>query len=162
MAAIDEAEKRAGEPPRLADICAVLESWNSIFTPLKSGMPMHGVIMCLMREDLIYIDNEKYYRFSTKPHKDYSTFSEAFRRNCPNFDLDQKQTCIAKASSRTVNINKLIEILKSKDEKLLTENAWMFDGEFRFLDGAKIPDGFKIAFDTWPRTGNTFLRRYLE
>ena len=69
---------------------------------------------------------------------------------------------VAKPSTRTLNFSKLIEILKSKDENLLKENAWMFDGEFRFLDGGKIPEGQKIAFNTWPRSGNTFLRRYLE
>jgi hypothetical protein len=38
----------------------------------------------------------------------------------------------------------------------------MFDGEFRLLDGQKIPKGQKIAFNTWPRSGNTLLRRCLE
>jgi hypothetical protein len=57
---------------------------------------------------------------------------------------------------------KLLTILKSKDASLMEENAWMFDGEIRMLDGAPIPTGQKVAFDTWPRTGNSFLRKFLE
>lgn len=36
----------------------------------------------------------------------------------------------------------------------------MFDGDFKFLDGAALPT--KIAFNTYPRSGNSFLRKYLE
>jgi len=53
-------------------------------------------------------------------------------------------------------------ILRSKDASLMEENAWMFDGQIRLLDGAPIPTGQKVAFDTWPRTGNSFLRKFLE
>ena len=37
----------------------------------------------------------------------------------------------------------------------------MFDGTFRFLDGAPNKSN-KIAFCSFPRSGNTFLRRYME
>lgn len=37
----------------------------------------------------------------------------------------------------------------------------MFDGEFRFLDGGDL-NGEKIAFNTFPRSGNSFLRRLVE
>ena len=36
----------------------------------------------------------------------------------------------------------------------------MFDGEFKFCDGQKLPS--KISFSTYPRSGNSFLRKYLE
>jgi hypothetical protein len=61
-----------------------------------------------------------------------------------------------------VNLTDLLAILKSKDESLLIKNAWMFEGEFKLLDGEKIPAGQKIAFNTFPRSGNTLLRRCLE
>ena len=31
-----------------------------------------------------------------------------------------------------------------------------------FLDGKTDMTGFKVAFQSFPRSGNTFLRRYLE
>lgn len=37
----------------------------------------------------------------------------------------------------------------------------MFDGHFRYLDGAANKSN-KVAFCSFPRSGNTFLRRYLE
>ena len=49
----------------------------------------------------------------------------------------------------------------SKDPALMTEHAWVWDGEFRFLDGESL-DGNKIGFTSIWRSGNAFLRRYLE
>jgi hypothetical protein len=51
-------------------------------------------------------------------------------------------------------------MLKSKDESLLQNMQWMFDNEFRFLDGKKLQT--KIAFCTFPRSGNSLMRRLLE
>ena len=54
-----------------------------------------------------------------------------------------------------------MNVLKIKDESLWEQSQWMFDGEFRFLDGESL--GFnKIAFNTYPRSGNSFLRRLVE
>lgn len=51
-------------------------------------------------------------------------------------------------------------MLKSKEEKSYEDNKWMFDGEYRFLDGEKFDQ--KIAFNTFPRSGNSKLRRWIE
>lgn len=54
-------------------------------------------------------------------------------------------------------------MLKSKDESLFEAAKWQFDGDFRFLDGAPIEKlNNKVAFNTFPRSGNSFLRRFLE
>ena len=55
----------------------------------------------------------------------------------------------------------LVNVLKSKDEALLEKHGWMFDGNFRILDGKSIGNN-KIAFNTFMRSGNSFLRRFLE
>jgi hypothetical protein len=55
--------------------------------------------------------------------------SEAIRKNCPGYTLDKNVRFIAKPETRTVNINDLLAILKSKDESLLTKNAWIFEGK---------------------------------
>jgi len=44
----------------------------------------------------------------------------------------------------------------------MESNNWMFDGKFRLLDGKPLKRGQKVAFDTFPRTGNSFLRRLIE
>ena len=59
-----------------------------------------------------------------------------------------------------VNLKWLKEVLLSTD---LTRNAeldWVKD-EFRFLDGESIA-GSQIAFQSYARSGNSFLRRFLE
>ena len=52
-------------------------------------------------------------------------------------------------------------MLKSKDESLYAQSKWMFDGNFRFLDGESIENN-KIGFTNFPRSGNSFLRRLFE
>ena len=54
-----------------------------------------------------------------------------------------------------------MDLLKSKDEALWENAKWMFDGQFRFLDGEPNKSQ-KVAFCSFPRSGNTFLRRYIE
>jgi hypothetical protein len=55
----------------------------------------------------------------------------------------------------------LREILLSKDLDNLEKNRWIFSDGSKFLDGADL-SGFKIAYATFPRTGNTLLRKYIE
>ena len=64
------------------------------------------------------------------------------------------------AGARTLNLNTLRNILISTDESLFQQNEWIWDGEFRFLDGAPIEK--RVGFTSYPRSGNSFLRRYLE
>lgn len=76
--------------------------------------------------------------------------------------MDTSHRCIALPQTKTVNLVSLLSILKSSDPSLLEGNSWIFDGKFRFLDRQPIPAGQKIAFDTFPRSGNSYLRRFLE
>ena len=38
---------------------------------------------------------------------------------------------------------------------------WLADGQLRFLDGKPLP-GERTMYNSFQRSGNTFLRRYLE
>ena len=160
--AINKAEELLGHPPTLPDIIAVLLEHDSICTPIKNGMLTHMVLMNLLREDLVYTDPKHMHKWTTKPREGYCTFSEFWRQNNKGYTLDTFQRCIALPETKTVNLTKLMAILRSKDPSLLEENSWMFDGQTRLLDGAEIPTGQKVAFDTWPRTGNSFLRKFIE
>jgi hypothetical protein len=40
------------------------------------------------------------------------------------------------------------------------DNAWMFDGSSKYLDG-KDMNGNRTAFSTFPRMGNTQLRMWI-
>ena len=54
-----------------------------------------------------------------------------------------------------------MDLLKSSDAELWEQSKWMFDGKFRLLDNQPNRSN-KVAFCSFPRSGNTFLRRYME
>ena len=58
-----------------------------------------------------------------------------------------------------------MDVLKSNDVETLRlheqENG-ILDGQRRFFDGKSLPLGQRIAYTTYPRSGNTFLRKYLD
>ena len=61
----------------------------------------------------------------------------------------------------TVNLEQLKEILLSTNEEELKANEWIFEGCSKFLD-QKGYSHETVAYASYPRTGNTFLRMYLE
>lgn len=62
----------------------------------------------------------------------------------------------------TINYDDLMNTYKSKDEELFKKNQWMFEGKANFLNKKQSLDGNKVAFISFPRSGNSFLRKYLE
>jgi len=53
--------------------------------------------------------------------------------------------------------------LRSKDENLFEKNKWMFEGESKYLtNDPEAMDGNKIMYSSYPRSGNSFLRKLLE
>lgn len=88
------------------------------------------------------------------------SFSEMFRKRYGNGYMTVRDGTVAPTTARTINFNELWNMLKSKDEAVFNKCAWMYDGDFKFCDGQKLPT--KIAFNTFPRSGNSFLRKYLE
>ena len=70
-------------------------------------------------------------------------------------------TIKASAGTRTVKLTELEAILRSKDEKLFLQIQWIFQNEFKFLDGSPNLTN-KIAFASFPRGGNTFMRKVCE
>ena len=56
-------------------------------------------------------------------------------------------------------------MFRSKDESLLEDfkkNGGLETDNYKFLDGKDHRIGQKIWFGSHPRSGNTFLRKYLE
>merc|ERR1712165_201705 len=54
-----------------------------------------------------------------------------------------------------------MDLLRSTDAQLWEEAKWMFDGKLRLLDNSPNKSN-KVAFCSFPRSGNTFMRRYIE
>jgi len=86
-----------------------------------------------------------------------------FREKFPGYKLDCKQRVMAD-TAKTTNYKKLMDMLKSKVEADFAAFAEHYDGNekgfFKFLDGEHIED--KVAFATFPRSGNSMLRKQME
>lgn len=80
----------------------------------------------------------------------------------PGYTLGAVQEVIAEPGTKTVNFNTLWDCLRSKDPSLLDKNSDLFDGTFRFLDNTVPITNQKVAYCTYPRSGNSYLRRVLE
>ena len=98
----------------------------------------------------------------TEERKTFEKFSERFLRLYPDYVLDETMHIVAKPDTPVVNLQNLMNLLKSNDEALWNESKWIFDpNHFRFLDGAQNKTQ-KVAFCSFPRSGNTFFRKYVE
>ena len=119
----------------------------------------------IVKEDLLYVD-QKLYRFSSTKKEGFYTFSEIFHIN---FGYDYACTVTRHiypiGEARRVNYTQLTSILRSKDESVYTKDKWIFDGHHRLLDKTEsLMDDHQnhIMFTSFPRSGNSFMRRYLE
>lgn len=69
-------------------------------------------------------------------------------------------------TARTVKYSQLMSILKSKDESLFADNSWIWEGKFKFFDQSEHLgiQGKRntIQLTSFPRSGNSFLRRTTE
>ena len=56
------------------------------------------------------------------------------------------------------------DLLLSKDLSRIKELDWISEngGTFRFLDNKVDMDGNRVSFVSFPRSGNSFLRRFIE
>lgn len=104
--------------------------------------------------------NETTTEFTLTKKEGFLTYSEKFRKLYGTEYAVGSDGSLIALTAKKVNFKTLHETLLSKDESKLEANKWMFDGEFRFCDGEKLPS--KIGFLSFPRSGNSFLRRFLE
>jgi hypothetical protein len=93
--------------------------------------------------------------------EEYRKFSEIMETDYNGYGLGADERTLVAKTARTVNLKELKKVLLSKDMSLYEENKWMFEGGAKFLDGEDI-NGSKIGMVTYPRTGNTFLRKLLQ
>jgi hypothetical protein len=158
---IDIAETLCKESP---DTAAIATVFNIHYKgPLTMGM-VNVSLQNLYREDLFYAD-KMFTAWTTNldgPGKEtMELFSDRFRRLYPGYMLDSKMRIRAKPETPVLNIDDLLYVLRSKDAKLWRESAWMFENCDKYLDG-KPNKSNKIALASFPRSGNTFLRKYTE
>ena len=157
MWSMDEAERIKGSPPNTPEVIVV---FHHNFTRIFNMAYLTAFIQNLYREDRFYADKQ-FEKWSTQAHAGFKKFSEKFEEHFSGYMLDKNMHVVARPTTPVINLIQLTELLKSSDEELWQRAKWMFDRQFRFLDGQPNPSN-KIAFCSFPRSGNTFLRKYIE
>ena len=79
----------------------------------------------------------------------------------PTLTLDDKLILKPGPDAQTVNFNQLKDLLLSKDLSRDEELTFASQKKFRFLDGADLGEQH-VAFVSAPRSGNSFLRCFIE
>lgn len=102
-------------------------------------------------------------KYSIKPIDDeYHTYSEGICVKYPGYKLD-KNYIVMNVDDREINLEQHIAYMLSKTQKVHDQyenlKAYVFPTNARFLAPQKFP---AISYSSYPRSGNTFLRTYLE
>lgn len=79
----------------------------------------------------------------------------------PTYRLTDGLRLVPGPDTPTVNFTQLREILLSEDLTRNEELSWT-KGSLRFLDASVEMDGNRICFASFPRTGNSMTRKYIE
>lgn len=162
LTAVQSAESKLGRPPTIIE---TLSEVRELYPTIQIEHIYHAVpvVACIIREDWIYCDEVGYHISLTK-HEGFMSFSERFRKHFGNNYICDKNGRIDTAPSvkgETRNIEQILTMLKSKDASLYeAQKESLFDGTFRFLD--KTPLKSQVAFLSFPRSGNSLMRRVLE
>jgi hypothetical protein len=119
---MDTAEKKLGRPPTYIEIHAALQVlypyWGFKF--VNWGYCV-AFVQQMYLEDSFYAD-KNFVHFTTNLHgsdkQGYENFSTRFRRMFPGYHLDSTMHIRANKETTTLNLQELIKLFRSKDEKL--------------------------------------------
>ena len=81
--------------------------------------------------------------------------------------FDDLRRIRAGKNTRTVDFGKLWDVLRSNDASLLEDSKWMFDlkdNKYLDMNADRTVESMnqKVSYSTYPRVGNSFLRKYLQ
>lgn len=91
----------------------------------------------------------------------FTKFSQRVKQNFKGYQLREDLTFEASPETKTLNYDEYINLLKSKASLIKEEDyQWIFEGQAKLLDASqKTP---KLTYATYPRSGNSFFRKYFE
>jgi len=113
---------------------------TNMIMPLDNVYKGAAVLYDMFREEYIFC-NSLGSRFTTRKQEGYETFSYFFNEKYPGYKIRTVDQTVEPDTMKSINFNLLYSILKSHDESLLYDHKWMFDGNHRFLDEKKLPEG---------------------
>ena len=119
------------------------------------------VITNMARQDYMYCDNE-FTRFSRVRLEGYLTFSENLAKRYPGYMLDQKTHLIVPTTDHRVNVDELFALFRSKDVERYEREKDKFFGPSGRYTTENAQEQMSIMFTTFPRSGNSMMRKYFE
>ena len=137
---IGETERIKGSASTFPELLIVYHENYERITHSTTSWEFVCLVNNLFREDKFYSDNQ-FSVFSlegpdgSEERKTFETFSQRFRRMYPDYMLDRYMRVVARPETPVINLRQLMALFKSKSEGLWNRAKWMFDGQFRFLDG---------------------------
>jgi len=103
-------------------------------------------------------------KYSLSKHSaDFETYSDKMRRMFPGYYLTA-DLALMPGAAPTINLIELKALLLSKNiDKAMQSNLarLAFRGDSIFLDDFNI-DGERVCFASYPRSGSSLLRKYIE
>jgi hypothetical protein len=115
----------------------------------------------MARLDAFFADKHFSY-FSRVRLPGYYTFSENLEKKYPGFRLNDTTGFIESGSMPEINLDVLFALLRSRDlsqyEKVRHR---FFTGQALFTSGTSIEQP-SVAYLTYPRSGNSLMRKYFE
>ena len=126
------AEEILGRPPTMIEVFVTLE--QTYGKTVNNIYEVAGVMFALLREDMFYADQYSY-RYTLTKQEGFCNYSETFKKKFPVGYACDTMGRVIPTTARRINLNHLKSVLLSRDEAMFNENNWIWDGEFRFLDG---------------------------
>ena len=163
--ALLETENRLGRPFKRNEAFAVYKQ-RSYFC--IAANPFWMVLGDLFRNDELLCDYEQI-NYSVNPQMQdtpenptgFELYSDRMKRQYPDYILGKELILFPGPKTPVVNFHTLKDILLSTDLSQDYLLSWTNKG-LRFLDDKVDLTGNRVAFQSFPRTGNTMTRRYVE
>ena len=112
------------------------------------------------REGVFYLNRDMTQLALKSLTEEFKTYREKIETSFTGYLVNQEMIFEAHKETPKVHYTDYIKLLKSKDVSRLHANSWIFEGLSKFLDGhEQVP---KLTYATYPRSGNSFFRKYFE
>lgn len=106
----------------------------------------------------------KYQKSATNPDSEYELYSDRAARLWPDYRYNKKGVLTPTERQATINFDTLQKLMMAQDtDKNRSEQEKFYsDLQPKFLDKKVSMIGNRIQMASFPRSGNSFLRRFIE
>ena len=165
---LKEVEAQKGSPPNLIEL-------QHAFVKKPGDFPMmvpmvRGLFLNLWNINTTYLDKFCGYLSTTKWNDDYYKFDEYFdlRFKPLGYVRLENEKIVPGESTKVVEFTEFWDIINSSDEQKLKDASWLFeDNDIPKFFNEKaaenvVTTGNRVGYLSFPRCGNSFLRKYLH